>query len=262
MANPQPTDAHIRIAHSINEQIMVSDFSKRQRKILDLILRLSWGCGKKYAIIPHQNDFEIVGVYKTDIKAELDYLVQSKVIFINGDNYQFNKDYDQWRVSLSRKYTPQRVSELLTLNLKAVSVSLTAKLVKHEPDGKQNTNFPTPELASPKETIKKYINKDKRNTKRKDIPDFIDKGLWADFLEMRKKQKAPPTDRAIELLLKELGRLHHDGNNANEVLEQSIKNGWKGLFPLKGDNHNGKSGRNISSTRVEKQYTRPEDRRY
>lgn len=46
MVNPQPTDAHIRIAHSLFEEIAMRDFSKRQRIMIDLVLRLSWGCGK------------------------------------------------------------------------------------------------------------------------------------------------------------------------------------------------------------------------
>ena len=117
MANPQPTDAHIRIAHSITEQIMISDFSKRQRKILDLLLRLSWGCGKKAAIIPRQKDFEITGIAEGHIKQELVCLVNRKVIFIDGNQYFFNKDFDKWRVSISVKYTPEKLTELVRINL-------------------------------------------------------------------------------------------------------------------------------------------------
>ena len=47
MANPQPTDAHIRIAHSITEAIMLRDFSKRQRKILDLFCVCPGGVVRK-----------------------------------------------------------------------------------------------------------------------------------------------------------------------------------------------------------------------
>ena len=162
MANPQPTDAHLRIAHSINEQVMVSDFTKRQRKILDLILRLSWGCGKKEAIIPRQKDFEIVGVYETDIKQELDWLIEARVIFTNGTSYQFNKDYDQWRVSRAKKYTQTKLSELLRLNLKENHNNL----VKYQVGTLQNTKKPlsetlsTPDtnLATAKENIKKDNN--------------------------------------------------------------------------------------------------------
>lgn len=165
MANPQPEDAHLRIAHRISEEVMVSDFTKRQRKILDLILRLSWGCGKKYAVIPRQKDFELVGIYEVDIKPELIWLQEAKVIVINGDQYSFNKDYDQWRVSRAKMYTNERLSILLSINLNGaknklsnslsndpvLSKTLRNNLVKHEDSTKQNTKFATHKLASPKE---------------------------------------------------------------------------------------------------------------
>lgn len=120
MVNPQPTDAHIRIAHSIEEEIMMRDFTKRQRSILDLILRLSWGCGKKTAYIPLQKDFEMVGVDQTKIKTELMWLVNAKVISWNQDEkeFSFNKNYDEWRVSIVVGYDKKRFAELLNINLK------------------------------------------------------------------------------------------------------------------------------------------------
>ena len=118
MANPQPTDPHLRVAHSINEQLMVSMFTEQQRRILDLILRLSWGCGKKEANIPQYCDFELVGVRRVHIKHHLDILVRDKVIERPGDTtYSFNKNFDEWRVSRSLWYTDDRMRDLVRLNL-------------------------------------------------------------------------------------------------------------------------------------------------
>lgn len=119
MANPQPSDAHLRIAHSIQEEIMMRDFTKRQRSILDLILRLSWGCGKKIATITRQKDFELVGIAKTKIKEELNWLVNARVITWTKTNneYSFNKDYDSWKVSIVPGYNRQRLNELIHINI-------------------------------------------------------------------------------------------------------------------------------------------------
>lgn len=155
MANPQPTDAHLRVAHSIYEAIMTRDFTKRQRKILDLILRLSWGCGKKDAYIPYQRDFSVVGVHEVDIKGELDWLAVSKVIAREDSFYWFNKDFEQWEVSRVKPYQPKKLSELLRLNLNGnrpeLSKTLSENLAKHLVSTKQNAKFFTPNLASPKE---------------------------------------------------------------------------------------------------------------
>lgn len=190
MANPQPTDAHIRIAHSIEEQLMVSLFSEQQRRILDLILRLSWGCGKKYAVIPHQADFEIVAVGKGHIKTHLDWLITSKVIIREGQIYAFNKNFDQWHVSRALAYTSAKMAGLVKMNLEKPddekaneSIKKVTEYVTNCKDGKvteygtienpevtengtetlRNTeregygkrNIATPDLASPKETLNK-----------------------------------------------------------------------------------------------------------
>lgn len=54
------------------------------------------------------------------------------------------------------------------------------------------------------------------------------------FLEMRKKIKKPPTEHAIKLLKEDLEKLSK-GNEQMKIaiLEQSIKNSYQGVFPLK-----------------------------
>ena len=257
MANPQPTDAHLRVAHSINEAIMTRDFTKRQRKILDLILRLSWGCGQKDAYIPRQRDFSVVGVYEVDIKSELGWLEVSKVIVREGSFYWFNKNFDDWEVSRVKPYQPKKLSELLSMNLNGnrpnLSETRSNNLVKHEVITKQNTKFSTPNLAMPKERLKKVLKKDIYI-----IPEWIDKETWDAFLEVRKKMKAASTDYALSCIIKDLEKFKSLGDDPNEVLKKSITNSWKGVFPLKGGQS--ETHRRSSRQLIERdKYTRPQD---
>jgi hypothetical protein len=48
---------------------------------------------------------------------------------------------------------------------------------------------------------------------------------------MRKKIRKPATDKAKDLVLKELHK--NDLVTAISMLEQSIMNSWQGVFPLK-----------------------------
>lgn len=114
MANPQP-DEFTKIANELFAAIMQTDFSKRQRKIIDLVIRMSYGCNKKYALLRHI-DFELVGVSKTDIKKELEYLKAAKVLQIDGECFVLNKDYDQWRVDLVRGSSSERLAQVLKRN--------------------------------------------------------------------------------------------------------------------------------------------------
>lgn len=66
------------------------------------------------------------------------------------------------------------------------------------------------------------------------VPELPIESVIKNFLEHRKKIKAPMTDLAIKLMRTELGKLSGgDYEIAKEILETSIKNGWKGIFPLK-----------------------------
>lgn len=68
------------------------------------------------------------------------------------------------------------------------------------------------------------------------IPHFIDSSLWNSFLEMRVSKRAKPTQKAIELIIKELTKFHNKGLNANESLENSIKSNWTGVFEPRNQN--------------------------
>ncbi len=45
-----------------------------------------------------------------------------------------------------------------------------------------------------------------------------------------RKRLSTPTERAVQLLVKDLEKYKIDGDDPNEIINQSIKNGWKGLF--------------------------------
>lgn len=65
------------------------------------------------------------------------------------------------------------------------------------------------------------------------LPDGIDQGLWNDFLEMRRKIRKPATERAMWLLTGKLFNLEKQGHDIRHVLQQSIRNCWQDLFPLR-----------------------------
>lgn len=69
-------------------------------------------------------------------------------------------------------------------------------------------------------------------------PDWIPSEPWAGFVEMRKKIRAPLTERALALAVGELERLRRTGEDPAAVLNQSVFRGWKGLFPVKPDEAN------------------------
>lgn len=118
MVSPQLEKGFIGIANDIWDEIISRKFTERQQKILKLILRLSYGCQKKSAIIPLLTHFELCGVRIQDAKKEITYLKECKVIEWNEKQlYALNKNYDEWRVSLVKEWNKDRFKELISLNL-------------------------------------------------------------------------------------------------------------------------------------------------
>lgn len=78
----------------------------------------------------------------------------------------------------------------------------------------------------------KYINtNNNKNTKK----EFFDKeelnDLFNEFLDFRRKLKAVNSDKAITLLINKLNE--YDDETKKKMINQSIENSWKSVFPLK-----------------------------
>lgn len=86
----------------------------------------------------------------------------------------------------------------------------------------------------------KNKNKNKNDIKNEnDLPIFINKDLFNSFIEMRIKIKKPLTDKARELLIKNLIKYETKQKGfANEALEISIQNSYQGVFEPKQNNFN------------------------
>lgn len=65
------------------------------------------------------------------------------------------------------------------------------------------------------------------------LPDWIPEDAWNAYLEMRKKAKKAPTDRAKELVVKELAKLRDAGENVAAVLDQSTMRVWTDVYAVK-----------------------------
>jgi hypothetical protein len=72
-----------------------------------------------------------------------------------------------------------------------------------------------------------------------DLPVWVTPDLYADIVAHRKSLKCPVTVQAMRVVL-ELAEPHvAAGQDLRAMLNQSISNGWKGLFPLRAQQHTG-----------------------
>ena len=85
-------------------------------------------------------------------------------------------------------------------------------------------------------TIEPPISTSKKERARAaDEPEWLPLEAWDDFEAMRraKGNRTPYTAGARKLALRELSKLRNDGHDLEAVLNQSVLNGWAGLFAPK-----------------------------
>lgn len=90
---------------------------------------------------------------------------------------------------------------------------------------------------TPNKNDKNYKN-DKNNNIPKILSEYTSndelKNALKEFVTMRQKIKAPMTEYGFNLMLKKLDNLSAGSDSKKiQIVEQSIENCWKGIFPLK-----------------------------
>jgi hypothetical protein len=75
------------------------------------------------------------------------------------------------------------------------------------------------------------------------LPDWLPRSSWSDWVEHRIAVKAPMTKRAAEMAVRHLERLRTAGNDPVAVIEQSVRSGkWTDLYPLRDQQQRGQGG--------------------
>jgi len=243
MANPQTEDGHTKIANDLMGALMRTNFSAYDRRVLDCILRKTYGWNRKTDRISYSQFTEETGINRRHVARSISKLLDRNIITVNGSGYALEyglqKDFEKWDASLPKEVT--------NINLQSLPKQVIESLPIQDASLPKEVTKSLPKQVHTK-AIKHYT---KAILKQGDfsLPDWIDRELWQAFTDMRKKMKAPLTDMASKLIVKDLEKFRAAGDDPNSVIEQSIKRGWRGVFRLK-EGDNGKTGR-----RVEKGYT-------
>ncbi len=237
MPNPQIEDGHTKIANELMEAFCKINLSPYESRVLFFILRKTYGWSKKADKIPLSQIVEGTGMKKPHVCRALQSLISRSIVTRTGNKQtQLNKDYAQW--------LPKQV-------IKVAAPSQIQLLPEQVMDGKgdryqnrdrilpkQVTNITrTGNKSLPKQGPSK-ANKalTKATNKSNDVfllPEWINPETWMAFLEMRKSKKDVPTEYAKRLIIKKLDGFRKLGQSPDDVLNQSIENGWKGVFELK-----------------------------
>jgi biotin operon repressor len=111
---------------------------------------------------------------------------------------------------------------------------LTSKPPQMASKPPQLPQSPPQQLRSNHQELKATKSKELRpQAALPDPPDWIHADAWAGFVENRRHIKFPMTERAATLVIRELEKLRAAGADPNTILDQSTRNGWRDVFPIR-----------------------------
>jgi len=145
--------------------------------------------------------------------------------------------YQQVRSSLAKLVKTNEITDKSTNKYRAITITQWDKWqddhrqITDNLTDKQQTN--NRQITAVKE-VKKERSKEVRKKPTKKVfvvPDFIDNGIWNDFLVMRKNMKRELKDGALTRMTSRLVKLNKDGYDVNEMLNTSVLRGWLDVYP-------------------------------
>jgi len=155
-----------KVDNRILEKLITSDLTKRQIKIILLILRLSSGCQKSYALL-ERKDFKVAGIDRRHVKREIEKICSLKILNFDSEKkiYWIN-DANEWNVEA------KDMSKVVRKNL---NFSHLGRILskKCERGFTRNVTNDYLKVFSEKERRKSKENNEKKKEKEKIISFFI-----------------------------------------------------------------------------------------
>lgn len=112
MASPQIENGYIKIANELMEAFARYRIPGEQRQVLDVIIRKTYGFGKKWDSISNSQFAKATGLKKPSVSRAIRELLAKNVISKNANryipSYRLNKNYEDWKV-LAKKITVSNI---------------------------------------------------------------------------------------------------------------------------------------------------------
>ena len=97
MASPQCEDGFTKIANELLDALIRTNFSGYQRRVLDAIIRKTYGFNKKQDHIAYSQIIEMTEIKMPHVSRALKELRQRQIVTKGGNKIGINKDYSQWQ---------------------------------------------------------------------------------------------------------------------------------------------------------------------
>lgn len=251
-------DGFTRIANELLEAVMRAGLSQHQLLVFMAVMRKTYGFNKKSDWVSNEQISELTGILPHKCSAAKSVLVKRGILTQTGRVIGINKTVSEWsslpvkgtekRPYLKKVTLPESGKKSLPESGNAYYPNQVNTKDKHTKDNKDNINNPP---KSPR-----AVSFDALAVQ---LPDWLSAEIWSSWVAYRRDLKKPiKSQQTVTQAINLLERCKCSGYQPEEIINQSIANGWQGLFEPKGAKQPSRAPSRVSENFAGKDYGQTE----
>ncbi|EOG2204651.1 replication protein [Klebsiella pneumoniae] len=251
-------DGFTRIANELLEAVMRAGLSQHQLLVFMAVTRKTYGFNKKSDWVSNEQLSELTGILPHKCSAAKSVLVKRGILTQTGRVIGINKTVSEWsslpvkgtekKPYLKKVTLPESGKKSLPESGNAYYPNQVNTKDKHTKDNKDNINNPP---KSPR-----AVSFDASAVK---LPDWLSAEIWSSWVAYRRDLKKPiKSQQTVTQAINLLDRCRLNGYSPEEIINQSIANGWQGLFEPKGAKQPSRAPSRVSENFAGKDYGQTE----
>ncbi|HGO5760010.1 TPA: replication protein [Klebsiella pneumoniae] len=226
-------DGFTRIANELLEAVMHAGLSQHQLLVFMAVMRKTYGFNKKADWVSNEQISMLTGILPHKCSAAKSALVKRGILTQTGRVIGINKAVSEWsslpvkgtekKHYLKKVTLPESGKKSLPESGNAYYPNQVNTKDKHTKDNKDNINKPP---KSPR-----AVSFDASAVQ---LPDWLSAEIWSSWVAYRRDLKKPiKSQQTVTQAINLLDRCRLNGYSPDEIINQSIANGWQGLFEPK-----------------------------
>lgn len=251
-------DGFTRIANELLEAVMRAGLSQHQLLVFMAVMRKTYGFNKKSDWVSNEQLSELTGILPHKCSAAKSVLVKRGILTQTGRVIGINKTVSEWsslpvkgtekKHYLKKVTLPESGKKSLPESGKAYYPNQVNTKDKHTKDNKDNINNPP---KSPR-----AVSFDASAVQ---LPDWLSAEIWLSWVAYRRDLKKPiKSQQTVTQAINLLDRCRLNGYSPEEIINQSIANGWQGLFEPKGARPQRRQESRVTERFADKDYGKTE----
>lgn len=251
-------DGFTRIANELLEAVMRAGLSQHQLLVFMAVMRKTYGFNKKSDWVSNEKLSELTGILPHKCSAAKSVLVKRGILTQTGRVIGINKTVSEWsslpvkgtekKTYLKKVTLPESGKKSLPESGNAYYPNKVNTKDKHTKDNKDNINNPP---KSPR-----AVSFDALAVQ---LPDWLSAEIWSSWVAYRRDLKKPiKSQQTVTQAINLLDRCRLNGYSPEEIINQSIANGWQGLFEPKGARPQRRQESRVTERFADKDYGKTE----